>query len=182
MKNIILYFACILLFTACEDTTGVITENGTFSIGPIQSNHDYGSYRQDSIAGPFFLRVDFETLYFNSGISIIPTANAFSYGSPRYVNHIDLASIEVRIDQAIRIDQQEFSAGSNILATLFPAETREAFTGYTNSASLNIALTADILSRCRFTNGLTTFTLRGKNSDCIFFSFSEQVVLHIDKN
>ncbi|MFD2967855.1 hypothetical protein [Sphingobacterium bambusae] len=175
MKKVYILLFLILPILSCEPNLTVITENGIFSIQhlvPVDSEADH-------IRAPFSMRVEFETLSLGSRWQIMPTAYAFRRDmSNTYVNAIDQASITVTMDRPMKIDGEEITIGRDILQDLFPSDSRDFRDDYA-AAMLSINFTDEILSRCNFEPGITTFHLSGKNSDNIRFSFSKEVILNI---
>ncbi|GGH29182.1 hypothetical protein FAZ19_20775 [Sphingobacterium alkalisoli] len=173
MKNIIFIFCILGLLTGCRKQRYVITENGNFEIKGLGSM----SNNQDSIHGSFELSVKFEALYFGSNWHIIPTANALTLPIV-YVNSIDLNSIEVKLDQPVQIDDKDISKNEDIVKHLFTTTELSNLQRYEPSI-VRIIFNDELLNRCEFQTGWTTFYLTGKNSDDVKFSFSKRVFLNI---
>lgn len=173
MKYIIFLFCAAGLLSSCREQRYVITENGDFEIWGLESINR----SQDSIHGAFELYAQFETLYLGGNWHLVPTANALTLPTI-YLNSIDLNSIEVKLDRPMQIDDKDLLKNEDIVKHLFTTTELSDFQRYEPSI-VRIVFNEELLNRCKFQTGWTTFYLTGRNSDDIKFSFSKRVFLNI---
>lgn len=171
-KSVLLFVLSFVLMASCESGKYVLTENGRFAIQQIE-----GYYRPDTISNVFELYVEFEKLYLTHKWNIVPTANAFSKDPGICLNSINTVSVEVFLDRPLVKDGVTIPVGENIIKDILPNKTNRGY-GYDESV-LRIVFDGETLSNMQFEKGFTNFTLTGKNSDNVRFTFAKKVFMDL---